>query len=373
MPGFASNFPIMRSLFTILSCVFVLPLWANMAQPLVEGTQVASPFISQHVDILKETILIQPDENFDNARFTIEYHIQADSQGVQIPLLFYAYEYGDDFRVWVDGESVGLGQVPEEFSEVEGTPFADFGQYFESRPVGEVPFAEIWESALRSFYVSIHDLKYFETDLSAGIHVIRVEYNATRWDDLSDWIIEKSFRYAMSPARYWRSFGELEITLDGSEFDRPMTTNFGPPDQQQGGMSTWTFTSIPADVLLISYEPEISPTARTLIAISPEGLAGILAVLLVLLHFAAMRFFRKVHPHRRYSWVMMLGIPVVPFLTLLGYVYAFDLIDAAIGPEASNYHGYTILIFFLYPILLVIYGLGMWLVDRGLKRRYGKS
>ena len=45
----------MRSLFTILSCAFVLPLWANMAQPIVEGTQVASPFISQHVDILKET------------------------------------------------------------------------------------------------------------------------------------------------------------------------------------------------------------------------------------------------------------------------------------------------------------------------------
>jgi hypothetical protein len=57
----------------------------------------------------------------------------------------------------------------------------------------------------------------------------------------------------------------------------------------------------------------------------------------------------------------------VPFFTLAGYMLAFDLIDAAIGPAAGRTHGYTFLVLVVYPFLMPVYWLVMWLFDLRIK------
>ena len=360
-----------KILLALLLSSLCLPSRANMASPISEGSFSSSPFISQFVDITHENIFIIPDAKFETAQFIIEYHIHAGKSGKQIPLLFYAFDYRGDFRVWLDGQEIQLSQVSETYEALEGTSFADFDSIFETRPTSQTQYVDIQESPSRSFSVAVDDLKFFEADLTAGSHTIRVEYLAQYWEDRSDWVAESSFRYALSPAKYWKSFGSLKITLDASNFDGKLTTTLGEPTSGDlSSKATWKFSSLPIEVLQISYVPEISTTAKTLIDISPEGLMGIFAAFMVLIHFFAMKAFRTRYPDKRFSWVMILGSTLVPFIVLLAYIYSFDIIDAAIGEHASSSHGYfTFFVYFFYPFVLAVYWPAMWLVDRFILKR----
>lgn len=359
----------MRIVLTFLISFLAVTTWANMASPIQEGSMASTPFISRHVDILKESLIIIPDDQFQTARFIVEYHIKANRSGSQIPLLFYASELKGQFTIWLDGREISLSQVPESYQKLEGTPFTDFGYFFEKGDWSETQQVLLEESPSSGFYVSIDDLKFFETDLIEGIHEIRVEYVADQWVDRSGWVKEYSFRYALSPAKYWKSFGDLKIILDATNFAGRLTTNLGDPatgDLQT--KSTWTFSALPTEVILIKYTPEPNPLAGFLLAVSPIGLTIILAILLVVLHIAGMKLYRKVNPEKGTSWVMITGSFLVPFLTLFGYIYAFGLIDAAIGQDAGRYHGYTFLVLILYPILLPVY----WIVMRWVDKRWSR-
>jgi len=66
---------------------------------------------------------------------------------------------------------------------------------------------------------------------------------------------------------------------------------------------------------------------------------------------------------------MIVGSITNPLIILLGFIYSFDLIDFAIGEESSKYHGYIVLAILIYPILLAVYWVTMWLIDRATVRR----
>lgn len=345
-----------------------------MASPIREGTWGATPFISQYVAITKEKILIIPDHKFETAQFKIEYHIQVNKSGRQIPLLFYASEFKENFRIWIDNNEIELSQVPEAYKKLEGTPFSDFGYFFETQNWSQTKQVQIDDSPSSGFYVSIDNLKFFETDLTEGNHLIRVEYVAAKWIDHSDWVKEYSFRYALSPAKYWKSFGALEITLDASNFEGTLKTNLGGPiTGKLPSKAVWTFSSLPTEVLQINYQPKVSSTANILITISPIGLTLMFAITLIILHFLAIKLYRKTNLDKRSSWPMIAGSILVPFLSLLGYMYSYHLIDSVIGQEASQYHGYLFLVMILYPILLPVYWVVMWIVDRTLKKTLKES
>lgn len=349
----------------LLLAIIALPLsvWANMASPVREGTRVATPFISQNVDIVRESILIILDSAFETARFKIEYHLKAHKSGRQIPLLFYAFDFKGDFRAWIDDREITLSALPQSYARLEGTPLSDFKHVFEAQ--GETLGAEMQESPTRGFLVDIDDLKFFETDLAEGSHIVRVEYVANCWIDRSDWVTERSFRYFLSPAKYWKSFGGLDIALDASQVGKALKTNLGAPSMGDlKSKCSWTFSALPVDVLQISYQPAIGSVAAALIALSPIGLATLFALALAVLHFIAIKRHRKANPRASLSWALIVGSIAVPFLTLLGFIFSFDIIDAAIGEAASRYHGYTFLALALYPILLPAYFVAMWLADK---------
>jgi len=126
------------------------------------GSNNASPFISQYVDILSENILIIPDSSFTRTYFKITYNITVTKAGVRIPLLFYASEFSSDFKVYVDGQEVKLTKTPIAYKKLEGTPAADFDYLFETGYHGEKKVV-IWEQPSSGFVVTLRDLKFFET------------------------------------------------------------------------------------------------------------------------------------------------------------------------------------------------------------------
>jgi hypothetical protein len=351
----------LKTLLTILTSLLFATSWANMASPIEqEGTLGATPFISKYVDILKEKITITPDEKFKKAHFKVEYHLQSEKNGVQIPLLFVAKEFSNGISVMLDGKKILLMPVPKKYMHQPDSPFSDFSDSFEKESEQNVTIR--W-SEDHGYRYKLSDLFYFEADLSEGIHIVTVEYDADRRIDQSNWVKEYSFLYSLSPAKHWRSFGELEVVLDASKCKKSLKTNFGfPVKRNLQSIKKWTFSSLPGEFLQVKYTPKINKTAQILIAITPTGLTVIFAIVMSLVHFFLLKELHKKNHLQWAKWLFRLGVFIVPFLVLRWYMYTFNIIDNLIGEEASRYHGYTFFVFILYPFVMPCYWLFLFFV-----------
>ncbi len=258
----------------------------------VRGTLAASPCSSRDVDILSETILVRPAKDISTAFFDVEYTIKCDRDGMQIPLLFVAWQYKDDFKVWVDSAAVELLAVPQELHHIRSSPFEEFSKSFtrgDSSKSDEISLAyhQHWNVDTA---VSINSFKYFNVNLARGIHKIRVKYNVTRCINRSGYTNEYSFRYSLSPAKFWRSFGQLTITLDTSLCKAPFKTSLGDPVFGKWGV--WEFTDLPAACFSFSYIEPLPPAAE-FIAHYNEWLCLCFGLLLLVANIRAIGIYRR--------------------------------------------------------------------------------
>jgi hypothetical protein len=335
-----------------------------MASPIVEGSKNATAFSSKNVAILHENIVVHISQDFKTAQYTIEYTIKSDVVGGQIPLLFLAKDYKDNFTVWLDEKFVKIKDIPNYIIKPENNQFADFTNSFTEK-IDENKYISItWQHNNTNLYDQ-DDLKYFEANLTNGEHKIKVAYTANVWIDKSnEWINEYSFRYSLAPAKYWKSFGSLDITVFQDKNIKPLLTNLGNPiNGDFEKVSTWKFNKLPAENFNIIYKPEISPTAKALIAIDPFGIAFLVGIVLMLIHIAINFWYRKKNTIKKHTWIVILGSFIVPYIMLHIYFISYDIIDNLIGLDASKRHGYYFLILFWYPVLVVIYLAIMWMID----------
>ncbi len=331
----------------------------------------SSAFTSKDINILSENIQIKIDKYYKTAKFIVEYTIQSDVTGRQIPLLFYAQDYKDSFFVWVDNQRVNIQNVPEKYTSVDNSPFSMFSGSFEkNNHTNESDEVIIYWYKNSGFVYKLNDLKYFETDIEKGTHKIRVEYTAKVWTDISGWIKEYSFRYSLTPAKFWKSFGTLNISVEQEGTVRQLSTNIGQPIEKTFHVKNdWTFNKLPDEYLEFSYTPKANNFTNTLITIRPFGLSIIAGTILFALHLFFVRRYREQFVNKKYSLVVIFGSLVMPFLILLSFMYSYDIIDNAIGKEAGRHHGYVFLVIVFYPILLPIYWTILWLLDRQHKRK----
>lgn len=348
-------------IFLVASCV----CHANMASPIDEGTFSSSALSSRDIDILGEKIHVSIDDSFKTAKYRVEYNIQVDSFGNQIPLLFHAENFLGDFKVSVDGIVVGLLEIPSQYQSVKNSPFLKFSNYFKlSDYRDDMEVVTIFWEEKQGYDYYLEDLKYFETDLSKGQHKILVEYVAEVRTDRSDWVKEYSFRYSLSPAKHWKSFNKLEIIIDAPNIGKELTTNLGNPSfGKLEDSAKWVFSALPFNYFEIIYKPQVSAFTAQLISLSPSGLSIILAFMLIAFHIFLIWNYRKNH-----KIITSIGSFLIPFIVLAFYVYAFGLIDDSIGKHAGKYHGYTFLVFVFYPIIVIVYYFVLWAGNKILAR-----
>lgn len=343
---------------------------ANMASPIRRGTMTSSAISSKDINIVSEKVFVKVDPGFKTAKFTVEYNIQSDISGMQIPLLFVARDFRDSFSVWIDDKEVRLQNVP--VNHYEDSPFNGFANSLE-RDNYEDEITIYWESKSGNVY-KLSDLKYFEADIEKGAHVVRVEYTANAWTNSSGWVKKYSFRYSLTPAKFWKSFGNLEIAVVQDGQIGHVETNLGLPDEKEiKSTNTWTFNKLPDEYFEISYTPEISGYARALIDIEPFGFAVITLVFLSIIHLFLTLAYRRKNINRKYSIVVILGSVLIPFLSMLSFVFSFDLIDNAIGENAGRHHGYATLSIIFYPVILAVYWFLFWLADKLYKKKLIKN
>lgn len=359
----------MRLLLSVLLLIPAITALANMASPVQPGDLPASPFLGRHAAVVHESIEIETDGDFSRANFRVTYTLTCDSAASGVPLLFYAAGLRDSFRVWLDGREIALLPLPGHLSQPENGLPGHFDYLYRT----ESGFTALEYTALENSEdeVLIHaeDLRYFEAGLDTGRHEFRVEYTAAPWTDRSDWVRENSFRYALFPARHWKSFGGLDISLTTTAPAAGLSTNLGPAAEGRlPGTLSWHFDGLPADMIILSFKPEMDRAASLLLRIGPDRLTYGLAGLLLVLHVFALWLFRRANPTKRISWVWLTGSLAVPLVVLASYPALIGLIDGAIGPSASRYHGYPILAIGLYPIAMPVYAVVMFLADLYLKR-----
>lgn len=346
-------------------CCFLQVLWvrANMASPVQEGTLGTRPFISQHVHIIHENLRIVIDENFQYANFDVEYIINAEKSGEQIPLLFYASEYYQDFQVYVDGKLVAL-ERQEDFWNLYGKDKEKLANFHYLYTADRSKVAEVDLSGNER--VSLNDFLYFKTDLSEGEHRIKVTYKASHWRYKHSRLNEDSFRYVLAPAKYWKSFGTLNVTIDASAVKDEVFINIGTPKTGDiNGVSIYTFDKLPLDVIEITRKPSLSAFAQFLLNIESFGLSMIFILFFIVIHIFFMYRFRKKQPEKRLSFPAILGAIMIPVLYIILSMAMTLWIDASIGkPYASERQSYGAFFEFLFlPYYLAGYILFTIIVD----------
>ncbi|MBK8487762.1 MAG: hypothetical protein KBF51_02940 [Chitinophagales bacterium] len=326
---------------------------ANMASPWQRGTQSASAYSSNDLDIIHEHILIAVNNDFSEAKYTITYTIQSSVQGNQIPLVFYAMDYVGDFQIWLDDTPVTWQQIIDQQSN--DSLLIGYNYIFKNNAEEDTPLTIFWGKENKD-QIESSDLKYFVADLSAGTHTIRVQYTAEAWVNSSEWVKNYSFRYALSPAKYWKSFGGMDIDIQVENSTIAYSTNLGTSQTNtNSNMQSWKFKTIPEETLVIDYTPEISSFAMLLIKIEPFGLAIIFSVLLFILHLTLIFRYRKKHPTKSIAWFISIGSVFIPIIAMIFYMYSFGLIDNAIGTGASRFHGYTFMVLMILPLAVPAY------------------
>ena len=358
------------ALLAMLMAGFMGPLFGNMASPVQDGTLSGLPFTSSFVNIVREEIRITPDADFRKCLFEVTYFIHADSNGVQIPLLFIAENYESGIQILVDGKPVQLLEVRVRAIGNGDSAFASFARIFEADEDGREEVLIKWDSSRGSTY-RLEDLHYFETNFSAGPHKITVDYVSELWEDRSDWVLNSSFRYALSPAKHWKSFGHLHVELDQRKCKRKMETNLGPSKKgEQEGVLVWDFDQLPGEMLNVSLVAEVSDFAKTMMAIDREGFMWISAIIFFLLHLLLMWLHRKRKPEKKFSVLWLVGSILIPFASILIYIISKGWINSALGDAAAHRSDYAFLIIIFYPIGLIGYGLIAWLADFFLRKMY---
>lgn len=348
---------------------FAQGIQANSAQTYFEGTRGAAPFLGKHVDILRERILIVPDSAFRSARFLVEYTVQSDRNGPGIPMVFFALEYAEGFRVLFDGVEIGTYPVPLR-SVLSDTALTDIASNFYVRKYTYPPGLMDTVPKVAIGNQDAKDLLFFRADFSPGEHRIVFEYIAKPFLDIATPTPTNQLRYALSPASTWRSFGTLDIELDLSHAGfGEVESNLGAPRTTEAGRMIWHFDRLPQDEIIIERRHPLNAAARALIRITPEGMAAIALLLLGWSHAHVIRSFRRRKPHG-FAWVLLAGGLLVPLLVLLTDVAGYDLIRSAIGPYATNAYGsYSFLALFFYPVLMPVYFGLAWAWDLACRRR----
>ena len=371
----------MKQIILLSLLLISLSLQANMSEPMDRGNLGTNPFTSQYVDILHEDIYIEIDEAFSTANFNISYHINSEKDGSQIPLLFYAIDaYQEDdlilenFTITFDGKPIELKAFPED-DLISKLPLSEYNHFLKKDSLGNYEDIYLEELDGSGSYIGLHELRYFEIDIPKGEHKIQINYTATQWADWWQPIAKYSFRYMLSPAKYWKSFGSLNINLDARNFSKPLSSNLGKPISGDiNSVAKWSFDELPVDIFQIEYRPKVSTFAKVLLWLSPFGIGLTVTLLLMLFHFYWMRKWRKKHPSNKIPTVVIIGGIIFPAISLISIILGFNLIRFAIGEHASPVYGYlSILLLIYYPIIAPIYLFGAWVFDLIFKRKLNQN
>jgi hypothetical protein len=346
-----------------------LPAWANMANPILSGSSVAEPFLARHVSILGERIVIHPDDAFMSADIRAVYRVLVGMEGADIPFIFLAPGYSDSAQVWINGQAIELLPLPIEIKELfQSDSLVGYeGIFGYDASLGRYESQANMDHA----YFGNRDMFYFRANLPPGEATLEVRYLATAWQDGSGYVNKYQFKYELLPARYWKSFGSLEVVLEGTHRWKNLSTTLGEY-KERGQDWYWNFKELPQVNIEIEMVPVIPPVAQWIIQADPTTLAYILGMLLSVLELALLVRYRRRHPDARINpWLAYALVWMLPIMAI-DYFIAEVVLDSLLGGAMGSAHGYgmVLLVAYMYMLLMPAYLVLSWVIDLVAKKYY---
>ena len=315
-----------------------------MAKPWMDGSQHSVLFggnASVKREIIDIRIIEEPLEKIHFASYTIKYYIYS-PQKQTLPLLFIAIGLQGEQGIKVNNRASKIEPLD---LEKKSYPFLKkniMGTFVKYDVANELP-------------INQSDLIYFSADLNEGENIIEVRYDAQMEYNTYGFIKNYKLEYSLSPSKYWKSFGPIEVNLNLNNQLEFKESNLGQ-EKESNNILKWTIRPQNRDKIEIKLSEKISFISKILLAIDPFGLAVISLLAMFFIHLKLM----KKKPNK---WILILGIILVPILFYVFYFLSYDLINFSLGKTHTK-HGYIFFIVFTYPILLIFYGILMWQIYR---------
>lgn len=331
----------------ILTVILLFPLliFGNMAQPWVDGSEHSTLYGAKNCQVINENIFIQLINQHDVyiAKYKIKYVIHSNVNQT-VPLLF-----------------IGIGLSDRKVVTVN-TKETLIKKYITNKN------SEISYSKNDNLPVNEDDLIYFEANLTKGENIIIVEYDANLEYNTVGFIRTYNLKYSLYPSQFWESFGDITIELFLGDNLKIKSSNIGEPKIEKN-IANWVIKTIKKDTIELEITKKTSLISDILLFIEPFGIAVISLFLMFLYHLIVLI---KKHKQKNFKNIILYsGIIIIPILHYVIYFLSFDLIDFSLGQKNSK-HGYVFLYLFTLPILMLLYGIIMWIINRVLRSKYGK-
>lgn len=332
---------------TILTVILLFPLliFGNMAQPWVDGSEHSTLYGAKNCQVINENIFIQLINQNDIyiAKYKIKYVIHSNVNQT-IPLLFIGIGLSEQKLVLVNNKETSLKKYSVNNN------------------------SEISYSKNDNLSVNEDDLIYFEANLTRGENIIIVEYNANLEYNTVGFIRTYNLKYSLYPSQFWESFGDITIELFLGDNLKIKSSNIGEPKIEKN-IANWVIKTIKKDTIELEITKKTNLISDILLFIEPFGIAVISLFLMFLYHLIVLN---KKHKQKNFKNIILYsGIIIIPILHYVIYFLSFDLIDFSLGQKNSK-HGYVFLYLFTLPILMLLYGIIMWIINRMIRSKYGK-
>lgn len=335
-------------------------MFANMANPYVNGTKNSLFISSKDVSVTKENIDIFLLKDIAEVAYTITYEIESDTNTV-LPLLFIASNYEHDFKVIINGDNDEDTKVLKKITGTEIKEEFSYLKVLDNEHV-DVPFSKTETVTAR-----MDDLIAFNASLRKGKNTIEVAYFALNSYNRHDWFKKPTIEYSLYPSKFWKSFGTISIKIHSEQLFKIDSSNIGKPmltfKQSYNNEYSWQLKKITTDVMSIQVSPKISLLSKILIALDPIGIAIIILIILIIFHFKRIKKYAQTSPDK-INKPLWLGNILIPIIFIVVFLFSFSLIDWTLAESAGNFHGYIFMIILMLPFFWMGYSLFMWLIYR---------
>lgn len=364
-----------KILLIIISLSMFFRLKASVP-PFQDGSYWSTVITNKQVDILYENILISINQDFTEAKYVIEYKIKCSSCSTHLPLLFHNNDSYKNLKVWADGKKIPLKNV---------SPYLDTAQIlkifnipFDERNTLSTDFYNLqwgpWYNEEQHFTEHpLDNLQYLELEIIKKTHHITVEYKADVWRDQSGDISKYSFRYSLFPARFWNSYGGLDVTIEIDGNTDYVSTNLGLPKEGEfKNINHWTFDRLPADAIVISFSPTIPLLGKILLFITPLNLTLIASIILILIIIKLFKRKRLKNPSIKMTTLILIAALLVPIFMWTLFICSSFLVSMAVGQHAVKNGGYMVFAIMAFPwyyfiSVPLLYFLFYW-TDKSIKK-----
>lgn len=318
-----------------------------MAEPWVYGAKHSTLYGARNCQVNNENIFIEFINSNDAylAKYKIKYTINSDVNQT-IPLLFIGLGLRENKLITVNNE---LAKI----------------QNYETESSSEIRYSE--NDALS---VKEEDLIYFEAKLNKGKNTILIEYDADLEHDRYGFLKTYKLKYSLYPSKYWESFGTIKLEIFLDDKVEINSSNIGEP-KIENNIAKWEIKDITIDEIEIDFSTKPNFFSRLLLFIQPIGISILSLLLMSFLHIKLLKQKYK-QQNTIFKHILYLGILIVPILFYVIYFTSYDLIDLSLGQHNSK-HGYIFLFIFTMPLLMLIYGRIMYVIDKKLKSKYEKT